>query len=108
MAVRKIFVDPGDYVIVHVMGDEYEPKNMKGWRQSAIRPFKFGFTPTLRGLELSDPGIDIRFGGGVQKRQPQKINQETVIEIVKACVNAPKGVIPDIVYSWLPDINLYT
>ncbi len=65
MAVRKIFVDVGDYVVVHVMGDEYADKNMRGWNESAIRPFSFGFTAERSGLTLTDPGIDVRYGGGV-------------------------------------------
>ena len=106
MAVRKIFVDPGDYVIVYVMGDDHEQKTMKGWRQSSLRPFSFGFTPNLGGgLTLSDPGIDVRFGGGVLRNQPKKIKEKDVVEIVKECIKSPKGVIPDIVYSFLPDIE---
>ena len=55
MAVRKIFVNPGDLIIMHVINDPELPKNEKEWSYSAVRPFKTSFTVEIDGMTVHEP-----------------------------------------------------
>ncbi len=72
MAVRKIFVNPGDLVIVHVINDPELPKNEKEWSGSAVRPFKIYFTMEIDGVTFHDPATDI--GVSIGKENRRRIN----------------------------------
>ena len=71
MAVRTIYVDPGDLVRVRVMGDELEQKNEKGWCDSSMRPYSFTFTVNTNSISISNPGEEIYLQ--TLKEKPKRI-----------------------------------
>jgi len=69
MAVRNIFVNPGDLVIVHVIEDPELPKNKKEWEYSKVHPFKFSFFANNSSVTFFDPGIDIWLQQGTERKR---------------------------------------
>lgn len=63
MAVRKIFVRPGDRVEVYVINDPEVSLNKCEWDMHSPRPFMFSFRADRHGVTFHDPGLDI----GVQQ-----------------------------------------
>ena len=63
MAVRKIFVRPGDRVEVYVINDPEFALNKCEWDMHSPHPFMFSFRVDRHGVTFHDPGLDI----GVQQ-----------------------------------------
>ena len=74
MSVRKIYVNPGDCIIVNVIDDTSFGKNEKGWSGSRSRPFSFTMTPERNGVTFNDPNLDIWIDQSCSGRTRRRIN----------------------------------
>jgi hypothetical protein len=59
MSVRKIYVNPGDLIIIHVIDDPELPKNNKEWYYSKPHPFKIACSMGKSNITFHDPGAEI-------------------------------------------------
>lgn len=69
MAIRRIYVSPGDLVIVHVIDSHELPLNAAEWGKHKPHPFKFHFTVENDGVTLHDPGLDVGLVMGFEARR---------------------------------------
>lgn len=69
MSVRKIFVNPGDLIIIHVINDPELPKNEKEWAGSLPHPFKTYFSMGENNITFHDLNTDIGIRIGKEKRK---------------------------------------
>ena len=69
MAVRKIYVNPGDVLIVKVLEDPTVEKNERGWSGNIVRPFSFTMSPERHGVTFHDPDLDIGIAQCSKKRR---------------------------------------
>ena len=68
MATRKVYVRPGDNIVVHVVKDLDEPCNAASWRMES-RPFSFTLSSDGASVDFYDPGLSVYHSNATRSRR---------------------------------------
>jgi len=68
MAIKKIFVNPGDIIIMHIIDDPELPKNKREWSGSKPHPYKTHFTAHKHAIVFHDPGVELYMQIGTNEK----------------------------------------